>query len=67
MITTYIMIWASAHRAMVIFVVGASMWVAAYAWYFKGDWDRYWRERKPHKWSVDMESKTVKGGVRRAE
>jgi hypothetical protein len=43
------------------------MWVAAYAWYFKGDWDRFWRERSPHKWSVDMESKTTKGGVRRAE
>jgi len=64
---TYFMIWASAHRTIVILIVGLSMWVAAYAWYFKGDWDRFWRERRPHKWSVDMESKTKKGGVRRAE
>jgi hypothetical protein len=67
MLTTDLMIWASAHRAMVILVIGLSMWVAAYAWYFKGDWDLYWRERRPHKWSVDLENKTTKGGRRRVD
>jgi hypothetical protein len=51
----------------VILVVGLSMWVAAYAWYFKGDWDVYWRERRPHKWSVDLATKTTKGGRKRVD
>ncbi len=67
MSVTYIMIWASAHRALVIFIVGFSMWIAAYVWYFKGDWDTYWRDRRPHRWSVDMVTKTSKGGKKRVE
>ena len=60
-------IWASAYQVPVILGIGFSMWLAAYVWYFKDDWKRQLRDRKPHKWSVDMATKTAVGGRKRIE
>jgi hypothetical protein len=64
---TYLLIWASEHSTPLLLCAGLSLWVAAYYWYFKDDWTRFWRERRPHKWSVDMEAKTARGGRRRVD
>ncbi len=60
-------IWGSAHQVLVILAIGVSMWAAAYIWYFKDDWNRFRRDRRPHKWSVDMATKTAVGGRKRIE
>ena len=57
-----IWLWASAHQVIIILLIGLSMWAAAYMWYFRDDWLRYRRDRRPHKWSVDMVTKTGAGG-----
>jgi hypothetical protein len=63
----YLLIWASEHSTIILLCAGLSLWVAAYYWYFKDEWANYVRSRKPHRWSVDMETKTSRGGRKRVE
>jgi hypothetical protein len=64
---TYLLIWASEHSTVILLIAGFSLWVAAYYWYFKDEWATYRRQGKAHKWSVDMEAKTARGGRKRVE
>jgi hypothetical protein len=55
-------VWASVHRNDLIWMFGLAFWVAAYWWFLKDDFDRWRRERRSHKWSIDMVTKKGKGG-----
>ncbi len=59
---TWVLLWASNHRDTLICVIGFGLWLAAYAWYGKVDWERYKFQRRVRKWSADMVTKTSKGG-----
>jgi hypothetical protein len=59
---TTLIVWISAHRALLSGLLALSTWVAAYYWYLKSDLRNYFHHRRPHNWSVDMVSKTGKGG-----
>jgi hypothetical protein len=56
------MVWISYHRGLLLAVNAGFFWVFANYWYYKRDIQRIMRERRPHKWSADMASKTSKGG-----
>jgi hypothetical protein len=55
-------IWVSQHRNWLYGIIAMSLWVAAYWVYLKGDFHNYFKSRRPHHWSVDMVTKTTKGG-----
>ncbi len=54
--------WITEHRFWLLGILALSFWVAANYWYFRRDIARIKRESAPHSWSVDMASKTTKGG-----
>ena len=59
---TYMMLWISVHRFWLMGLVAFATWTAANYWYWKRDIQRIQRERRPHGWSVDLATKTGKGG-----
>ncbi len=58
----YFKLWLSEHEGMMLALAGLFFWVFANYWYFRRDIARIRRERGAHTWSVDMASKTGKGG-----
>jgi hypothetical protein len=37
-------------------------WVAAWVWYLRGMIRTAWKERRPHRWGVDMNTRQVTAG-----
>ncbi len=56
------LLWIREHRGLMLAAVAAFFWIFANWWYWRGDWARIRRENAPKTWSVDMASKTSKGG-----
>jgi hypothetical protein len=59
---TYLMIWEGTHRTLIYGVIAIVLWVSAWAIYLKNDIRNYFRNRRAHRWGVDMETKTVTSG-----
>ena len=59
---SHIALLVSAHRWLVMGTFALSLWVLANYWYLRGDIRNYRRRRRPHNWSVDMATKSSKGG-----
>ena len=55
-------VWVAAHRGVLYGIITLATWVAATYWFFKHDIKRLMQARKPHNWTVNMETKTGKGG-----
>jgi hypothetical protein len=53
----FVILWLNEHRLLVVAVLGASMWIGAYAFYFRGPLKSWLTKGRPHNWSVDMLTK----------
>ncbi len=58
----HIALLISAHRLLLMGLISLSLWVLANYWYLRGDIRNYRRDRRAHTWSVDMATKSSKGG-----
>ncbi len=58
----HIALLVSAHRSLLMGIFALALWALANYWYLRGDIRNYRRARRPHNWSVDMVTKSSKGG-----
>ena len=56
----------SAHRSLLMGLFAGGIWALANYWYLRGDIKRIKRDTRPHTWSVDMVTKSSKGGRKTA-
>ncbi len=59
---TYLAIWEGNHRTLIYGVIALALWIAAYMTYLRNDIRLFRKRRQPHKWGVDMHTKTVTSG-----
>ena len=58
----YLKLWLSEHEGTLLALAGLFFWTFANYWYLRGDIRRLRRENGAHTWSVDMATRTGKGG-----
>jgi len=58
----YLVIWEGTHRTLIYGVVALALWIAAWLTYLRTDIRNFINRRKPHRWGVDMATKSVTAG-----
>ncbi len=59
---TYLIIWTGIHRTALFGGVAIGLWIASYTYYLKYDIRNYFKNRRAHRWGVDMAKKSVTAG-----
>jgi len=59
---SYTALWLSAHRNLLLALVGFSLWMFANYWYLRRDIKKWRRNARGHSWTADMATKRSKGG-----
>ena len=60
-------IWAAAHRGIFFALATYLVWGAAILWFFRLDFRRMTRNKRPRNWSANMETRTGVGGLDKAK
>ena len=60
------MIWVAAHRSIFYALVAVVVWAFSTFWFFRFDIKRMVKNSRGHTWSVNMETKTGTGALKRS-